>query len=62
MSKTFNHPDLKCGADVATANEYIMPDGNIVLAWCRKTAEEYYATNPQKQDDPKEESLFVDPP
>ena len=62
MSRIYTHPSLKCRADEANAIEYVMKDGNRVLALCRATADEFYATNPQHSDNPisqdREENLF----
>lgn len=40
---TYTHPAIQCMADRASALEYLMPNGDVVIAYCRVSADEFYA-------------------
>lgn len=53
--KTFRIPAIACRADEIGAELYEMPDGNQVMAYNRKDAEDWYQTaKPQNKPQPIE--------
>lgn len=60
------HPTIQCEADKTTAVEFEMPNGDIVLAYCQKSAIEHWQqemqTRSRHSDHPIQQDRDLFPP
>ena len=53
------HKSITCRADEASALEYVMTDGTIVLAYSRRDADDAYALEKERAETAQETTLSL---